>query len=276
MPRVDGSTLKMVALVTMLIDHVGAGILLFVIRAGVYPFGGTFKASAEVYEWIRHIGRQAFPIYCFLLTEGLIHTRSIPKYIRNLAIFGIISEPFFDLALKIKYEPFTRDIFTVYAANKSILLHCRNVYVTLLTGLLVIWTMKLVEDSFGGPLYFIDGSDERNPFLALLYFIPAAAGALLAQYINSDYRWWGVVLIAIFFVFRNNRLLACFLGYIFFMNLGTEEWSLPAFLLIMLYNGKPGKINRKFKYVFYAFYPVHLALIYFSRTVLLTGILPQG
>lgn len=269
LPKVNASTLKVVALVTMLIDHIGAGILLFVIRSGVYPFGGTFDTSAEVYDWIRHIGRQAFPIYCFLLTEGILHTRSVPKYARNLTVFGILSEPFFDFALKIKFDAFSTDIVAVYEANKEIIIHCCNVYFTLLIGLLVIQSMKYVEDTLGGPLYIPSGEDVKNPFLALLYLLPVLAGALFAQYIDSDYRWWGVVLIAIFFAFRNNKPIACFLGYIFFMNLGTEGWSLPAFLLILLYDGTPGRITKKFKYAFYAFYPAHLLLIYLIRVYMI-------
>ena len=268
-PRVNASTLKMIALVTMLIDHIGAGILFFVIRSGVYPFGGTFDQSAAVYDWVRHIGRQAFPIYCFLLTEGLVHTRSVPKYIRNLAIFGIISEPFFDYAVKIRYDAFSPDIMAVFESNRDIIMHGCNVYVTLLTGLLVIWTMSYVEQAIGGPPYSVIRDGETNPLLVLMYFLPAAAGMLLAEYIDSDYRWWGVALITIFYVFRNNRPLSCFFGYIFFMNMGSEEWSLPAFLLIMLYNGKPGRITRKYKYAFYAFYPVHLCLIYLIRCYLI-------
>ena len=184
-------------------------------------------------------------------------------------VLNLISEPFFDLAVKIKYDVFSTDLVAVFEANKSIIMSGCNVYVTLLTGLLVIWTMKFVEDALGGSLYSFDGAEERNPFLVLLYFIPAAAGALLAQYVSCDYRWWGVVLIVIFFTFRNNRPLACFLGYLFFMNLGSEEWSLPAFLLIMFYNGEPGKITKKFKYAFYAFYPLHLCLIYLVRCYLI-------
>ncbi len=76
---IDGFWLKMLAVVTMLIDHIGA---IF--------FPGVL--------WIRAIGRLSFPIYAFLLTEGFHHTRSTDSYLKRLVLFACISEPFFDLA----------------------------------------------------------------------------------------------------------------------------------------------------------------------------------
>ncbi|WP_155829818.1 TraX family protein [Butyrivibrio sp. AC2005] len=266
---VNADCLKIISIVCMLIDHIGAGILLYLIRSSIYPFGMNFDQSAELYHWLRHIGRQAFPIYCFLIVEGLIHTRSVPKYLMNLGIFGVISEPFFDIAVKVKNEVFSTDIKTLYAVNKEILLTHRNVYFTLLIGLFVIWVMQYVESNLftENPASLL-GMNADNPLHVLIYTMPVVAGAALAQVIDSDYRWWGVCLIAIFFVFRRTRLLACIAGYLFFMNMGTEVWSLPAFILIAAYNGTQGSISKKFKYAFYAFYPVHLLVIYLLRCYL--------
>lgn len=72
--------LKLIACVTMLIDHAGA----------VF-----FPQNL----WLRVIGRLAFPIYCFLLAEGAHHTKNPAKYALRLFIGLLLSEIPFDLAL---------------------------------------------------------------------------------------------------------------------------------------------------------------------------------
>ena len=83
----SSSTLKMIAVITMFIDHFGYTV--------VYWSDG----QGQYYQLCRDIGRIAFPIYCFLLVEGFFYTRSRLRYTVNLLIFGILSEIPFNLAL---------------------------------------------------------------------------------------------------------------------------------------------------------------------------------
>ncbi len=42
------------------------------------------------------LGRIAFPLFCFLIVEGFLHTHDIKKYLRNMLVFAIIAEPIYD------------------------------------------------------------------------------------------------------------------------------------------------------------------------------------
>ena len=100
-----GNTLKLIAIFTMLIDHIGAA----VIEAGILSSNDMARMMAILetergMQWyladivLRLIGRLAFPIFCFLLVEGFTHTGNEAKYARNLLLFALISEIPFDLA----------------------------------------------------------------------------------------------------------------------------------------------------------------------------------
>jgi hypothetical protein len=61
-----GNQLKLLAVITMTIDHVGAHLFPTVM-------------------WLRIIGRLAFPIYAYMIAEGCHHTRSMPRYLLSVA-----------------------------------------------------------------------------------------------------------------------------------------------------------------------------------------------
>ena len=91
----SGSTLKMIALVIMFIDHIGAVI---VQRTMSMPgFDHDFWGSLSTP--IRYVGRLAFPIFCFLLVEGFIHTSSVKKYLGRMILFAFLSEIPFNLGI---------------------------------------------------------------------------------------------------------------------------------------------------------------------------------
>ena len=89
---ISGSTLKMIAIVTMVIDHIGAAVLARLLM--VNGLGELDQTNADaIMQWLsangalywtytimRMIGRVAFPIFCFLLVEGFLHTHDVKKY----------------------------------------------------------------------------------------------------------------------------------------------------------------------------------------------------
>ena len=87
----SGSMLKVIACIAMLIDHTGAIILKLyppALNTLFYINGKGYSA----YRVVRDIGRCAFPIFCFLIVEGFLHTHNRRKYGRNLLLFALISE----------------------------------------------------------------------------------------------------------------------------------------------------------------------------------------
>ena len=105
---------------------------------------------------------------------------------------------------------------------------------------------------------------EKDPIISIfLQGTVILAGCLLAYMLHTDYSYHGVVLVLIFYYYRNNRFLASLVGYVWFL---SSPWTITAFIAVLFYNGKRGK---GLKYFFYAFYPAHLLLLYGLRVLLL-------
>lgn len=102
---ITGSTLKIIAMITMLIDHIGATIVLQLVQRNSDNFDafGNVRMTGMVilYYVLRGIGRLAFPIFIFLLLEGFQYTHNRFLYIGRLLLFAIISEIPFDLAVNL-------------------------------------------------------------------------------------------------------------------------------------------------------------------------------
>ncbi len=243
----SGTNLKIIALITMLIDHIGAILL----ETGLLPQitssvlgGGSAKYQLSDYTfWVnidivlRMIGRLAFPIFCFLLVEGFLHTKSAARYALRLGLFALISEIPFDIS-----------IYNQFFANDM-----QNVFFTLLLGLLALMGMQ----------YAAQLLEQYAPKLRFLSVLPLAVCALLAELLRTDYSAFGVLLIGALYIFRQNRMYQCMIGAI-----GTI-WKVTAplaFLPVYFYNGERGKL--KLKYVFYWFYPLHLLLLGLVRNLL--------
>lgn len=238
----SGSALKWFAVLIMLMDHIGACLLeVFVLNYyGVSPLAGRID---NLYFWLsldsvlRGIGRAAFPIFCFLLVEGAVHTRSPRKYLLRLTSFALISEIPFDLALH----------------NQPFYWGTQNVFFTLLAGLLVI---QAFQRSPG---------QEWRGMLAL-----AVLGAA-AELCGTDYGAIGVAVIVVMYLLRERFWAASVLSLILLVLLARIEiFSIPAFLILALYNGKRG---RQPKYFFYVFYPVHLLILWAAGNFVLPALL---
>ena len=107
----SGSALKLLACILMLIDHTGVLILANYKPAlrVLFTIGST---EITWYRIVRDIGRSAFPIFCFLLMEGFLHTHDRRKYGQNLLLFALISEiPWNFMFSNTWHYPDTQNVF---------------------------------------------------------------------------------------------------------------------------------------------------------------------
>lgn len=214
-------------MLVMLIDHTGMAILRNYPPANETLF--VFNARAySLYQISRDIGRIAFPIFAFLLVEGFIHTHSRRKYGINLLLFACISE------LPWNYE----HTGTFYYEKQ-------NIFFTLFLGYLAYCAIE----------YF-----RENQIVQLLCLLSLF---VVSYYLDADYGWKGYIFLLIMYWFRNEGTAQAIIGscWLYF------EWKACfAFPLINMYNGERGFIKGKAsKYAFYAFYPVHIAILGFLK-----------
>lgn len=230
----SGTALKTIACITMLVDHIGASC----IEAGILTPGldaGTLSqdtlSAYPLYRLdmvLRFTGRLAFPLFCFLLVEGFVHTHNVKGYLGRLVLFGLLSEVPFDLAFfRTPFDP-----------------NAQNVYWTLALGVLAMALMQKFQDAEGN--------------IAWKGRLAALGCVVLAQLLQTDYGAIGVALIVALYLTRNNRKYQCIIGAVMML----FELTAPlAFVLIWFYNGQRGRCPQWVKWAFYGFYPVHLSIL---------------
>ena len=227
----SGSTLKIIACISMFTDHATL-ILLHRYRDHLSTLDyNSIMYWQRLYHIGRNIGRMAFPIFCFLLVEGFFHTSNRLKYLLRLTVMCLLSEHAFNLL----------------AASRHLDPGHQNVFMTLAISLLTITALEQVKIRFRG----------KPDIISVLSIVIASLGCLIAYLLKTDYDYRGVLAIVIMYMLHSSKILTC---------LGTalaftwEPWALTAVIPLFLYNGKRG-LRRK--YIFYAFYPLHIYLIYF-------------
>ena len=219
--------LKLIACITMLIDHFGHVIVPYL----------PVPHMVNLYYACRLVGRIAFPIYCFLLVEGMRHTRNPGKYIGRLAIGILLAELPFDILFegRISWE-------------------YQSVMVTLTLGAVMLLCMQKTE-KYG---------------LKLLMVLPFV---LMAELLKSDYGGWGIVMIAIFALFDRlslqiiamilvNAMMNSAAVPVFGVYLSVQIFAVLAMAPICLYSGKKLTSSKTMQWAFYLFYPLHLLVLW--------------
>lgn len=233
---ITSNELKILACLFMVCDHVGLVLM--------------------NNNWVmRAVGRLAFPVFVFLLVEGYKHTSNIRNYFIRLLLGALISEIPFDLA-------FYRSVFDMRG---------QNVFFTLAAGLIVIYCEEIAR---------------KNRMLAICIIVITMAAAWVLRF---DYSVAGILIIAIFYQagkytdakkeyadylsagqkpflekLKKNVGVTIASAIVYFVFFGIRElYAVLSMLPISMYNGNHGKRSKIIQYGFYAFYPVHLLVLYF-------------
>lgn len=200
--------MQIIAMLTMLIDHIG------------YIF---FPGELG---W-RYIGRIAFPIYCYALVQGHIHTSSRPKYLLRLLLIAVITQVPYNLAL----DPGGLNV----------------VFTLLLSAIVLVVLDKLPNPWLGAPIV-----------IAVCVFM---------EYFPLDYNAYGLLLVLIFRYARSYWLvLAHFLlnvFYLFYNGWLVQMVSIVPTLLIVIVPVFWTYLERRRlpRWVWWSFYPAHLACL---------------
>ncbi len=241
-PECTATTLHLLAMVTMLCDHMGLTL-----------FPGLL--------WMRCVGRIAFPIFAFLLVEGYFHTRSLPRYALRLLLFALLSEIPFDLMVSGRiYAPWSQ-----------------NVLWTLLMGLGLIFLLEQVKRAKNLWLRLL-GVGFSVLLAAILGEILSAdygsAGlfTILVFYCFRGRQWYHFLGQFLGLAYIHTRLLS---SHILILPVAGLSVPLPmqtlaalALIPLWLYRGNSGHKSKALRTVYYFFYPAHMFILSLLRVIL--------
>lgn len=197
------------------------------------------------FSFFNLIGRISFPIFAFQSVQGYIHTKNFKKHMLKLFIFACISQ--------IPFMLFLSTFTTQFALN---------IFFTFFLGLLSLFMYDKCKNKLIG-------------FLLIIFT------SIIAEIIHVDYGAFGILLIFIFYFFKDKKLqmiisaiLLCFAKYVpnivkipslYSHYLSCALFTCVSLIFICFYNKKQGP---KAKYFFYIFYPLHLVILYLIHMAL--------
>ncbi|MCQ4795370.1 conjugal transfer protein TraX [Anaerofustis stercorihominis] len=236
----SGNMLKLIAMITMIIDHIGGVIL----ETGVMQYQNeAVNTAIMATPWgnlmntitfmTRMIGRISFPIFCFLIVEGFLHTKNVKKYLLRVGLFAFISQ-----------IPFSMALFNTYFDFSYL-----NVLFTFFIGIIMLIFLRKFEKDY------------------LMQGVIVALSCAFAYLFKTDYDFIGILFIATFYLLRGDKnkiLMMLILSVLCIYESKVFLYSAVLSLIpIHFYNGSRGKVNLK--YVFYWFYPAHLLVFTLIR-----------
>lgn len=218
-PGLTGNQLKMIALITMTVDHIG-----LLLMHGFLPF--------------RIIGRLSFPIFAFQIAEGCRYTRHKKRYFLQIFLLGMLCQ------------------IALYLADRSLY---QGVLITFSLSILMIYAMQWAKKA-------------KKPAAWLVPALAVGLTFLLCEYLprhtrtdfRVDYGFAGAMLPVLISLSAKHKpqLLLTAVGLVMLsLPMASYQWyCLLALIPLALYSGEKGVCN--IKYLFYIYYPAHLAILY--------------
>ena len=235
-PRIyflSSNTLKIIAAISMVIDHVGF----------------LFFPDVEI---LRILGRLAFPIFAFMIAEGCRYTKNKARYFSTIFVMAVVCQ--------IVYYIFDKSLFMCVLVTFSLaiiviyaLQNFKKAIFSQECPLVKKCLSALILGSAVGAVYIFNNHFEvdygfwgcMTPVFASLFDFKNVNAS--KSFKKLDKNPVHVLVATLPLV-----LTALQLG-------GVQMWGLLSIPFLMLYSGKRGKLSMK--YFFYIFYPAHLALL---------------
>lgn len=219
---IDSFVLKIIAIVAMTANH------------AAYIFDAVLPAPALFMMYT--VGGLTFPIMAFLLVVGYKHTSNVRKYLTRLAIFALVSQVPFQLFLAAEGNVLITLLLSLIALYLYDTLQSRPLFWLAFAGIMAL--SALCDWGMIGPvmvllMYILPTKVQRVAYPILLVMAASGFPALVQAMAASD-------------VMKLPFALYAFLGC------GAD---IP---LLLNYNGQRG---RSMKWFFYAYYPLHIAIL---------------
>ncbi len=239
-PLLSGNMLKCIAACSMLLDHVGYFL---------FP----------QYEILRILGRPAFPIFAFMISEGCRYTKDKKKYFLGIFLLATILQ-----------------VVCYFAIGMTDLISLMGFAI----GILLVYALQFAKRWLFMPQLAL----WKKAISVLALVAGLSAAAILCNNVYLDYGFWGCTMMLFPSLVDSSdanapawlkkldrlwiRVLLLLPPMLLLIqsSVSVQKWSLMALPLLFLYSGKRGK--RPMKYFFYIFYPAHVAVLALLSMVL--------
>ncbi|WP_027702996.1 TraX family protein [Metaclostridioides mangenotii] len=231
MKKFDSFTLKIIAIITMLLDH-------------IYTYIG--QSGLNIPIWFGYLGKLAAPIFFFLIVEGYFHTSNRFKYLTRLASFGLL------MIVIDKVLNINNNIFLSLTLSIIIMMLIDAIRFGKSNKIAVLSAIALIGCS---SLYLFTEASIYGLIMTLIFYFCRDYRILLALC---------YILLSIFPIFPALSTKEAYEQLFLY----DYQWMMIfAIIPILMYNGKLGLKNNFTKWLFYIFYPLHLVLIMMALTI---------